>query len=95
MNLSVTHVAGPVVTIRSINRSIQRCAICGAKLRDNLNEHGPLSQNGEPPEMLVYQEGAMVRLEEIGIGMARAQVIGSFMDNSVPMPDDNCLSLVE
>lgn len=87
--MSVTHVAGPVVTIRSLNRSIQRCAICGEKLRDNLNEMGPIGPDGKPPAFLHYSEAALIEIDG-----NRTSVVGDFLDCD-RLPDDFCLSLVE
>lgn len=95
--MSVTHVAGPVVTIAG--RSIQRCACCGEKLLDNLREMAPVGPDGEPAQFLHWPEAGLVRFEDVTKEQERLQLtsrkhLGDFQ-GSDPLPDDFCLSLVE
>jgi len=90
--VSVTHVAGPVVFFRILNRVIQRCAVCGEKLADNLNACGPLNQDGSPPTFPTWPERRLIRCEgEPGVQLLRD--VGCFIND--PLPDDFCLILVE
>lgn len=82
---SATHLAGPVVVING--RIIQRCAVCGEKLRDNLGEQAPMKPDGSPPEFHAWEEAALVQ-----VAGNRASRIGSLNDD---LPDDFCLALVE
>lgn len=86
MNDSVTHLAGPVVTIQG--RAIQRCAVCGEKLCDNLNMAALLEEDGSEPIFPVWQEAAFVQMEG-----SRTSQIGSLRRD--PIPPDFCLALVE
>jgi hypothetical protein len=84
---TVTHVAGPVVTVGG--RSIQRCACCGEKLRDNLGEMAPLKPDGTPPEMHVWRERALVHID------GNSQTLAGDYVEIDAMPEDFCLALVE
>lgn len=88
MNETVTHVAGPVVTIAG--RSIQRCPVCGEKLCDSLGQAGPLEPDGSPPKFCHWQQKALVRVTSGN--PTQYEMVGEFGD---PMPDDFCLALVE
>lgn len=44
---TISHLSGPYITLSG--RLIQRCAICGEKLRDSKNEVGPTRPDGSPP----------------------------------------------
>lgn len=83
---SVTHLAGPVVTIQG--RIIQRCAVCGEKLCDSLNIAAPLEPDGSEPTFLTWQEAAFVQMEG-----NRTSLVGNLRTDSVP--EDFCLALVE
>lgn len=89
--MSVTHVAGPVVRIGcgcAGTRIIQRCAVCGEKLCDNVNTSMPLNPDGTQPEFPTWAEGNFVWHEGNGW-----HLIGPF--ESEPMPEDFCIDLVE
>lgn len=83
---SVTHLAGPVVTIRG--RAIQRCVVCGEKLCDSLNTAAPLESDGSEPIFPTWQEQAFVQMEG-----NRTSQVGNL--RHTPLPDDFCLALVE
>ncbi len=85
---TVTHVAGPVVYFKAITRAIQRCAVCGEKLRDNLNEHGPVGPKGEPPLAFMWTECHFVQVDG-----NRTTDTGDFREGKLPR--DFCLALVE
>lgn len=85
--MSVTHVAGPVVAIKG--RGVQRCMVCGEKLRDSLGEAAPVGPDGEEPEMMVFGTGRLIRVVK-----GRMTDVGSYMDVE-SLPNDNCWSLVE
>ena len=85
---TVTHVAGPVIRIG--DRVLQRCPICGEKLRDSAGADVPLLPNGKPGTVGMWAEASLVQFDG-----ARQSVIGSFDDENVPLPEDFCLELVE
>ena len=89
---TTTHIAGPLVRFRDIDRAIQRCAVCGEKLEDIrpsctavLSTRGDSSLPQFPQAHLVRVSGdeACKRFEVLG----GAEVVG--------LPDDFCLRLVE
>lgn len=88
--MSVTHVAGPVVTIGS--RVIQRCAVCGEKLADNKNTAAPVNPDGSPPEFPTWPERSLVQIE--AGNPTRYSLAGDFMQAD-KLPEDFCLALVE
>ena len=90
---SVTHVAGPVVSIRSINRAVQRCAMCGEKLADSRGQMGCVGPDGEPPEFVHWEERHLIRVTEGN--PTHSEDIGDFGDPAIDLPEDFCLSLVE
>lgn len=90
---SICHVAGPVVAIRSINRAVQRCAMCGEKLADNKNQTGPVGPNGESPEWSHWAEAHLIRVE--GTNPTHYADVGDWRDESIPVPEDFCIDLVE
>lgn len=83
---SVTHLAGPVVSIQG--RAIQRCAVCGEKLCDNLGMVAPCEPDGSDAIFLVWQEAAFVQMEG-----NRTSLAGNLRTD--PVPDDFCMALVE
>lgn len=85
--MSTTHVAGPTIQIQ--NRIIQRCAICGEKLCDNLNTMAPLNPDGSPPGFPTWAEQALIQIDG-----NRSLVIGEF-HQAEGFPKDFCLELVE
>lgn len=85
--MSVTHIAGPVITIG--DRKIQRCSVCGEKLNDNLAILlGRLAAIGEPPKFLSWPVGEPVRFD------GPAQFIVPHKDGD-HLPPDCCIALVE
>jgi len=87
---TVTHVAGPVARVHE--RAIQRCAICGEKLCDNLGQAGPLQPDGRPPRFLTWPERALVQVTSGN--PTQFLVVGDFVETA-NLPDDFCLALVE
>lgn len=85
--MSVTHVAGPVVKIG--DRCVQRCALCGEKLLDNLNVVAPLNADGTPPAFAVWGGRRLVCYDG-----NRSTDVGDFMERKI-LPPDFCLPLVE
>lgn len=88
---SVTHLAGAVVRIgkKPHGRVIQRCAVCGDKLCDNVNFAAPLGPDGAPAEFATWPEGHMVK-----VSGGRSVGQGSFA-GAARLPKDFCLMLVE
>jgi hypothetical protein len=91
MSQSVTHVVGPYVVFRALDRIIQRCAICGEKLEDiRPSRVAVVSTNGNN-DLPIFPEGHLIRVTE---GNPKEFVIlGDFAKGL--LPDDFCLSLVE
>lgn len=85
---TTTHLAGPPISI--MERVIQRCAICGEKLCDNLNCAMPIEADGSIPLFPVWRQGDFVQMEG-----NRSSVIGSIFADSGGIPEDICLDLVE
>jgi hypothetical protein len=87
--MSVTHLAGPVVGFQNGKRAIQRCAVCGHKLLDNLRMMAPVGPDGEPPVFPTWREGCLVEIDG-----NRQSDVGDFVEVE-RLPDDFCLALVE
>ena len=87
---TVTHVAGPVVTIAG--RSIQRCACCGDKLCDSKGQVGLCGPDGAAPEFCHWTERALVQVE--GGNPTQFSLVGDFVECEA-LPEDFCLALVE
>ena len=84
--MSVTHLAGPGVVIHK--RGIQRCLICGEKLRDTIGCMVPVGSQPLSP----WPEGAYVRIVS-GSPTTEYVLPGArFPEN---LPDDLCIELVE
>lgn len=83
MDDSVTHLAGPPITIGS--RTIQRCSICGEKLID-CDLRNLMVPEGEKHEALVWQIGRLVQKEGNR---------SSVLPDSNELPEDSCISMVE
>jgi hypothetical protein len=81
---SVTHVAGSHITIKK--RTIQRCAVCGYKLCDNLRVAVAASEGDVAPSIAVWDVGTMIRFTDSGQT--------ELLDGS-DLPSDSCLTLVE
>ncbi len=90
--MSTTHVAGPVVSIG--DRIIQRCAICGDKLVDNINKACVARPGDHPIDIGVWREGCLVQVVDLGDGCERAVDTGDFGITEL-LPGDFCLALVE
>ena len=89
--MSVTHIAGPVIEIGQ--RKIQRCAVCGEKLGDNLpflqGRVGVVSTDpNRRYEMLEWEPGGLVRHD--GNHWAVVE-----HDNGANLPRDACIDLIE
>jgi hypothetical protein len=90
--MSVTHVAGNMIKIAP-NRAIQRCMICGDKMRDTQGEMGCDGPNGEPYVPSFWTVGHLISFSD---GNPCQQTdIGSYDDDSVDIPEDSCIALVE
>lgn len=87
MRTTTTHIAGPPVSLG--DRVIQRCAVCGEKLCDNLNCAMPMEADGSIPLFPVWPQGALVQMEG-----NRSSVIGNVCEGDA-VPEDICLDLVE
>ena len=85
--MSVTHVAGPVVKLRT--RVVQRCALCGEKLFDNAALVTPVRPDGSPADCGVWQERCLVHCD------TGRMVAGEDFVASKDLPGDFCLALVE
>jgi len=91
MNESTTHVAGPLVGFRKLDRAIQRCAVCGEKLEDLRPSRVSVFSSDGCNELPQFPEAYLVRVTP---GNPKAfHVIGDFRE--VDLPDDFCLRLVE
>ena len=95
--MSVTHIAGPVVTIGC--RRIQRCSVCGEKMCDNLPYLQGRMAFPEPQEseglcpsgldtMSTWEPAELVRFE----GDAQYAIL--HIDGE-SVPEDCCIDLVE
>jgi hypothetical protein len=80
---SVTHVAGHKVEVAG--RTIQRCALCGDKLIDDLNEARPEGSGPTP----TWEPGRLVR---VTAGNPQSSVL---LPDTDQLPDDSCIDLVE
>lgn len=85
--MAIVHVAGPVVGIGT--RIIQRCAVCGDKLADNIRVAMPLNPDGSLPSFPTWKEGDLIEFDG-----HRQNVVGNFGEDG-PLPDDFCIILVE
>jgi hypothetical protein len=89
--MSVTHVAGPAVGFRKLDRFIQRCAVCGAKLEDLRPSRVSMVSTDGRNDLPQFPEAHLVRVTE---GNPRHfEVLGEF--TKADLPDDFCLDLVE
>lgn len=86
--MSVTHIAGNVVSIG--HRKIQRCAVCGDKMADNIAIlQGRVASIGATKcELLTWPIGGLVNQDG-----NRMVVVDH--DDGTDVPDDCCISLVE
>lgn len=104
--MAVTHIAGFVISIDG--RSIQRCALCGAKLGDTKRferEAWCVTASGERRRMTIedhveYPPGDLIRFEtEQSIGVIVEQLdtrpAPEPGTERLRLPDDLCLDLVE
>ena len=91
--MSTTHVAGPQIGFRKLDRAIQRCAVCGEKL-DDLRPSRIMvacTRPGDVPTIPSFPEAHLIRVTEGN--PKRFEVLGDF--RTADLPDDFCLSLVE
>lgn len=79
MMSTVTHITGPRVKING--RVIQRCLICGEKLKDSKGL-------ADPDTLVTWESGIFVRTKH---GKTRAMS----QDIDGPYPKDGCEALVE
>ncbi len=86
--MSVTHLAGPLVGFRKLDRVIQRCCWCGDKLMDYKPSETPVADNGDPP---AFTCGHLIQVR--GKNPEHFRDIGPFVSTEVP--DDFCYQLVE
>lgn len=85
--MPVTHLTGPVITIGP--RVIQRCAVCGLKLVDNVNY--PLKTDGTVEAIPVWQPRCFIRQE----GDPPTWTAVCDLNDDDDVPEDFCLELVE
>lgn len=89
--MSVSHWAGPPAEIAG--RIIQRCAICGEKLLDNLNVGIPVGPDGQPGTFATWEPGRFVRWSG---EQSRSETIVQEErtdDGRYRLPADCCLNL--
>lgn len=82
---TTTHLAGPVVGFRSLDRVIQRCALCGIALDDYRPSCVATSDGAPPPK---FAEGNLIRIAEFE-GGRHCSDLGDF--TTQPLPEDFCL----
>ncbi len=89
MDETVTHLAGPVITVSG--RVLQRCCICGEKLCDNARCAMALNPDGSAPEFPTWEPGQLIRVTSGN--PTHYAVISYPIDNQ--LPKDSCIDLVE
>lgn len=87
MNRSVTHIAGPAITVDG--RTIQRCSLCGDKLVDSKNAMAPVNPDGSIPTIGTWQVGRLIQVE--GFNPKRYLLL----PDTDKLPEDSCIDLVE
>ena len=80
--MTKTHAAGNAVKIKE--REIQRCAVCGVKLVDNVPGK---REDGVKPKLPIWPLGALVRIDADG----RQTPVGDVIDDE-RLPADFCLT---
>lgn len=85
--MSVTHVAGPAITVGS--RTIQRCSVCGEKMLDSLGVMMAVGPNGEEPKLWTWEPGRLVRYSG---EQPRRELL---LPDTEQLPGDACIDLVE
>ena len=90
--MSVTHVVGPMIGFKELDRVIQRCAVCGEKLEDYHPSRIAIQiTEGSGACLPMFPEAKLLRVQE---GNPKSYtVLGDF--ETYPLPEDFCLSLVE
>jgi hypothetical protein len=89
--MSVTHVAGPSIHLVKLDRLVQRCALCGAKLEDIRPSCIAIASTNGDRSLPQFVARHMIRVTE---GNPRHfEDLGDFID--ADLPDDFCLELVE
>lgn len=89
--MSVTHVAGISIGIKSVDLWIQRCALCGEVLQDLKPSRifVPEGEDMKPPE---FKVGGLYRITQ---GNPKSFIfLGDFAEIQ-RLPDDFCFSLLE
>lgn len=89
--MSITHIAGIAVGIKSVDIWIQRCAMCGEVLQDIYPSRCMIASedNRGLPE---FKVGSLYRVTE---GNPTSFVLLGDFSEIEKLPDDFCLSLVE
>lgn len=87
--ITVSHIAGPAITIMGAERVIQRCSLCGEKLIDSKGMAAPLNPDGSAPQVCVWEVGRFVQVTE---GNPTMYLL---LPPSQKLPDDSCIVLVE
>lgn len=85
--MSVSHIAGTIITVN--RRTVQRCALCGLKLRDSKGVMAPVGPNGRVAGFATWEVGRVVRVTE---GPPTATTL---LPDTDDLPADSCLVLVE
>ena len=89
--MSATHVAGPVVAFKKLDRVLQRCVVCGYKLLDCHPSRMAVPE-GQDRSLTTFGEADLIQVEE---GNPTSYIrVGKFADVDI-LPDDFCLALVE
>lgn len=89
--MSTTHVAGPCISFQSLDRVIQRCAVCGYKLLDMLPSRTMVCTQDESRAIPAFTVAHMIEVEEGN--PKRTTDVGNFFTRK--LPDNFCLKLVE
>lgn len=89
--MSVTHVAGPVVTFGKNDRIIQRCACCGESLLDVRPSRVAVQSEDGDRGVGHFAERHLVHVS--GQNPKHYVDLGDFIEKD--LPEDFCLALVE
>lgn len=80
---TITHISGPCLCVSG--RTIQRCALCGAKLIDSEGTMSPMREDGTFPTFPSWEPG---RLIQVRAGNPTESIL---LPDSDKLPPDNCL----
>lgn len=89
--MATTHVAGPCISFQSLDRVIQRCAVCGYKLIDISPSKSTVCTQDEGRLVPAHTVAHLIRVD--ADGLEQPKDIGNFFN--VKLPDDFCLNKVE